>query len=72
MNIHIDLYASNLCDGCPLLDRPTLWQGRPTANPTCALGYRPSWKKLEAQKTVIPTQGYVVMRPEKCVSDNGK
>ncbi len=62
MNIYIDLADTKNCDGCPLLDTPPLWQGKPTAPPECKMGYTPRWKKVAATEALIPTQGYVVVR----------
>ncbi len=73
MNIHIDLDNPQLCDGCPLLDTPPLWQGKPTAPPECKMGkIKARWKKAAATEALIPTHGYVVIRLDKCVSENGE
>ncbi len=72
MNIHIKLDDPNKCDGCPLLDIPPLWQGKPTAPPECKMGYKPRWKKAAATEALIPTQGYVVMRAPGCIEVNGE
>ena len=73
MNIHIELDDPKKCDGCPLLDTPPLWQGKPTAPPECKMGYnKPLWKKVTATEAIIPTQGYVVVRPPGCIEVNGE
>ncbi len=72
MNIHIDLADPTKCDGCPLLDKPTLWQGKPTGDPKCAMGYGPRWEKVNTTEALISTQRYVVMRAQFCIEDNGE
>ena len=72
MNIHIELNDPQKCEGCPLLDTPPLWQGRPTAPPECKLGYDPQWKKNVATEALVPTQGYAVIRAQGCIEVNGE
>lgn len=54
MNIHIVLDDPKKCDGCPLLDTPPLWQGKPTALPECTMGYSHGGRRQPPQTPLYP------------------